>query len=71
MTPVDDSYRKDGWPLCPRCGEDELWSARMYWWNGSAPRPTLAECFAHDFGCYLCGWRGCVPPLIGVKGNHR
>jgi hypothetical protein len=22
-------YRADGWPLCPRCGEDELWSAEI------------------------------------------
>jgi hypothetical protein len=21
---VPDSYRLDGWPLCPACGEDEL-----------------------------------------------
>lgn len=26
---MSDAYRErrpDGWPLCPRCGEDELWS---------------------------------------------
>ena len=34
--------RADGWPLCPRCGDDELWS------------PTSDE--AGIRGCLSCGW---------------
>jgi hypothetical protein len=42
-------YRVDGWPLCPRCGEDELWS-------GKIPASAVDE-----LSCYLCGWSGFVP----------
>lgn len=37
--------RPDGWPLCPGCGEDELWSAETY-----PSRLRIA-------GCYACPWR--------------
>jgi hypothetical protein len=43
-------YRKDGWPLCPGCGEDELWSRAL------DPRAT------DPLRCYRCGWSGVVPP---------
>jgi hypothetical protein len=62
-------YRSDGFPLCPRCGEDELASARM---NATADAwartwsthygtllyepPTMAECLEDAFSCYRCGW---------------
>lgn len=49
-------FRKDGWPLCPACGEEELWSGLMMRWDGEGERPTLDECLAQDFGCYACGW---------------
>ena len=49
-------FRSDGWPLCPTCGEDELFSGLMFRWNGEGPRPTLDECFARDFGCNFCGY---------------
>jgi len=42
-------YRADGWPLCPQCGEDELWAREV------PATPTAA------LTCYLCGWRGVVP----------
>ncbi|HEV8474577.1 MAG TPA: hypothetical protein VGR82_17500 [Methylomirabilota bacterium] len=41
-------YRADGWPLCPRCGDDELWSREV---------PVSAS---DELTCYLCGWRGYV-----------
>src|SRR6266496_849093 len=49
-------YRADGWPLCPRCGDDELWSAAL-------PASTTG-----DLSCYRCGWSGSVPldPLHGA-----
>jgi hypothetical protein len=38
-------YRADGWPYCPQCDEDELWSAATY-----ATVETIV-------GCYSCGWK--------------
>ena len=37
--------RPDGWPLCPQCGEDELYSLET---------PATIESIV---GCYRCGWR--------------
>lgn len=47
-------YRKDGFPLCPKCGEDELVSALMMVWNGSGPRPTVQDCLRNGFHCLNC-----------------
>lgn len=47
MKATDASFterRKDGWPLCPRCGEDELWSNEPHDGN------------AYIAGCYRCTW---------------
>lgn len=50
------AYRRDGWPLCPQCGHDELWSARL------PARPS------DPLTCYLCDWRGTVPvPLRPLR----
>lgn len=38
-------FREDGWPYCPNCGEDELWSSRT---------PATITSIV---GCYYCGWR--------------
>lgn len=52
ITGVDGAHRydvaelrADGWPLCPWCGEDELYSL-------AAPASERAIA-----GCYLCGTR--------------
>jgi hypothetical protein len=37
-------FRKDGWPYCPICEEDELWSAAI---------PATAETIV---SCLRCGW---------------
>jgi hypothetical protein len=37
-------HRKDGWPLCPSCGEDELYSL--------AEGPSIQTIR----GCYRCAW---------------
>ena len=42
-------YRRDGWPLCPNCGEDELWSRALH--------PVATD----PLRCYVCGWTGQVP----------
>ena len=47
-------YRADGWPLCPCCGEDELWSALN--WNGEGDRPPLSDYIAAGLVCYYCNW---------------
>jgi len=54
---MDYEYRKDGWPFCPRCGEDELWSAKI------PAQPTDA------LSCYRCQWTGVVPKRGTLSGN--
>ena len=57
-------YREDGFPLCPVCEEDELYSlvvfefARLYARDQTTPQPTLANCLSGEFCCYYCRWRG-------------
>lgn len=46
-------YRKDGWPLCPRCGEDELASTLF----PAQPKPI------DPMKCLYCGWRGEIPAM--------
>jgi len=48
-------FRKDGWPLCPRCGEDELYSFLMLGWTKPEP-PSIEECMATGMRCYRCSW---------------
>ena len=57
------AYRDDGWPLCPHCGEDELWSN----WpcspaevaeSGELDEPARkAKMVATIVGCYACDWK--------------
>lgn len=47
-------FRADGWPLCPQCGDDELYS--LLYWNGLTERPPLREWIDAGMKCYLCGW---------------
>lgn len=49
-------FRDDGWPYCPHCEEDELYSFLMLRWNGEGERPTVAECVSTGMKCYRCGW---------------
>lgn len=48
------TFRKDGWPMCPKCGEDELWT--------SANSNKLEDHFAREFRCYYCSWHGELLP---------
>jgi hypothetical protein len=41
--------RPDGWPLCPKCGEDELYSVA---------NPPTEDTIR---GCYNCNWRPDAP----------
>jgi hypothetical protein len=55
-------YRPDGWPLCPQCGDDELWS-RVPGHSSELPETPalLLACFAEPFTCYFCNWSGRLP----------
>lgn len=59
------NYRADGWPLCPRCDEDELWGiADVVFY----PRlPTMAEHLMYIRGCYRCNWK---PPVSFNPSPH-
>lgn len=59
----DFKYRADGWPLCPACGEDELWS-RLYWED---VRPALSAFIAAGLRCYCCDWAS--EPVADKGGN--
>lgn len=44
-SPEYSERRRDGWPLCPRCGEDELYSLAI---------PATIETIE---ACYACNWK--------------
>lgn len=50
-------FREDGWPLCPACGEDELWSPLLWNLPGNNEEVPPVQVFI-DAGlkCYRCGW---------------
>ena len=59
------TYRADGWPLCPQCGDDELWSRvpgspKALQLEPGSP-DLLDACFREIFSCYLCNWNGRLP----------
>jgi hypothetical protein len=66
-TEMAQEYRKDGWPLCPQCEEDELYSLVMLRWAGQGERPSLADCFAGQFRCYRCNWSGRIEQKGGLQ----
>lgn len=51
-------YRRDGWPLCPRCGEDELASQVRHQPGGFKWAPITP---ADPMACLFCCWEGRVP----------
>lgn len=53
MIPVY-AFRPDGWPLCPMCHEDELYS--LFAWDGSDPKPPMQAWIDHGLRCYRCSW---------------
>jgi hypothetical protein len=57
-------YRADGWPLCPRCGEDELMSTiPLHQANPhlSGPISLVAATPLDPMRCLACNWSGTVP----------
>lgn len=59
-------WREDGWPLCPMCGEDELYAARFvgkaYPGTSRLTEESKIEMRLHINGCYRCGW---TPRTVG------
>lgn len=55
-------FRADGWPLCPQCEEDELYSYLMLSWTKDEP-PTIDECIATGMQCYCCSWKSRIAAL--------
>jgi hypothetical protein len=51
--------RKDGWPICPRCEEDELTSPFI---PTTEAEKTMARYLAHELTCLRCGFR--APPGV-------
>lgn len=49
-------FRADGWPLCPRCEEDELYSLKMLNYFGDSKAPSLQACLEGEMRCYRCAW---------------
>ena len=54
-------YRRDGWPVCPRCGEDEI----MSWLDSGyvfeyiekhGCNPPREEYLSARLTCLYCGW---------------
>lgn len=61
MTEPITEYRRDGWPLCPRCGEDEV----MSWLDTDCvlahieqhgDKPSREEYLMAELSCLYCGW---------------
>jgi hypothetical protein len=55
VNPTYTEFRKDGWPFCPRCGEDELYSHLMLGWTKPEP-PPIQDCLDSGMKCYACQW---------------
>jgi hypothetical protein len=50
-------FKDDGWPLCPGCGDDELWSPAV---------PATVDTIA---SCLNCNWRPGSP--VAPEGGPR
>lgn len=66
VNPTYTEFRKDGWPLCPRCGEDELYSHLMLGWTKSEP-PPLQDCIDSGMKCYRCSWESLGRNVFGGR----
>ena len=49
-------FTEAGWPLCPVCEEDELYSILMLNYHGEGERPSISQCLAGEMRCYRCNW---------------
>lgn len=65
------THREDRWPLCPMCGEDELYTLDMS--ATMALITDMSEETKREFvlaihGCYSCGW---TPQQVGPLAEGR
>lgn len=65
MNPELVKLRKDGWPLCPKCGDDELAYDVM---NETKEQWDHEEVMAGTFFCYACRWEGHIK--LPVEFSH-
>lgn len=65
VVPLRPCYRKDGWPLCPCCGEDELASFAALDAIALERPLSLDDYFNGEFYCYRCLWTGRMPERSG------
>lgn len=66
--------RKDHWPLCPQCGEDEVFWNRDDQWSavGMLDKEQLDRLLnASHLGCYNCSWRREACAEKAVKGGAK
>lgn len=64
--PHAGEYRADGWPLCPRCGNDELASFNTVTNRRDASGKVIGHMMRKPqptdwMRCYECQWEGIVP----------
>lgn len=62
-------FRQDGWPLCPLCKEDELYSVLMLKCTSAEHKPTVAQCMRDVMRCYKCGWASDMNPRRTLLGH--
>lgn len=62
-------FRQDGWPLCPFCKEDELYSVLMLKCTSDADRPTILQCMRNVMRCYRCSWASDSPLRNTMLGH--
>lgn len=62
VEPIFTEFTHQGWPLCPKCGENELWSPfhPPIEWDLEERQRNMALYIASGLTCYQCGWS--MPP---------
>lgn len=67
VNPTYEEFRTDGWPFCPNCGEDELYSQLMLTWSKLDARPSVQDCIDSGMKCYRCSWESLGRNVFGGK----
>lgn len=62
------AFRKDGWPLCPCCGADELASNLGVQARNTEPRTYLHV--LSGMWCYTCHWQLLAGLLLRSTDGH-
>jgi hypothetical protein len=66
VNPTYKEFRKDGWPCCPNCEEDELYSHLMLGWTKDEP-PSVKDCIDSGMKCYRCSWESLGRNVFGGR----